>query len=378
MARKHNVGEFRETKKVKDPSRLKRVGASAKQREAFLELKALDRSNKAEQGKLLFKFTFNEEKCNLMLLSSGEAEKKKRKPSVDESPAVVLKRLKASLENAADEANERGEPCPDQLMNLEEKLPRERETKTDTERSLIEAAHHEVITEAPATNTHYRARSSGYVREYNETYSDQLPMGLEFSFKTFRCVYSVYQEYRAKGDRSNNTGYTGCKARFTARFVNIASSEEEIFPWMEKQLGRQFTPQQTKNLLKRIGSNMSSHSRCFLTHSHRWKTLAMDWTHSTNNLGFHLVFVYDNRSHLLPTRIVAFEVLEDDLQCFGFFVHSHEVKYWYTATRRSFPRHRVLKRKTTRQAPFSTQSFGERSSAEVFCRHALQFYCCSF
>ncbi|KAF1786906.1 hypothetical protein GQ600_23839 [Phytophthora cactorum] len=28
--------------------------------------------------------------------------------------------------------------------------------------------------------------------------------------------------------------------------------------------------------------------------------------------------------------------------------------------------------KTTRQAPFSTQSFGERSSAEVFCRHALQ------
>ncbi|KAF1781950.1 hypothetical protein GQ600_19549 [Phytophthora cactorum] len=84
-----------------------------------------------------------------MLLSSGEAEKKKRKPSVDESPAVVLKRLKASLENAADEANERGEPCPDQLMNLEEKLPRERETKTDTERSLIEAAHHEVITEAP-------------------------------------------------------------------------------------------------------------------------------------------------------------------------------------------------------------------------------------
>ncbi|KAG2780605.1 hypothetical protein Pcac1_g9477 [Phytophthora cactorum] len=148
-------------------------------------------------------------------------------------------------------------------------------------------------------------------------------MGLEFSFKTFRCVYSVYQEYRAKGDRSNNTGYTGCKARFTARFVNIASSEEEVPNWciiaeseyrthnhlncgsthtrvkdipvdgevartdslladakastkdigvfLSRQLGRQFTPQQTKNLLKRIGSNMSSHSRCFLTHSHRWK-----------------------------------------------------------------------------------------------------------
>ncbi|KAG4055955.1 hypothetical protein PC123_g8975 [Phytophthora cactorum] len=331
MARKHNVGEFRETKKVKDPSRLKRVGASAKQREAFLELKALDRSNKAEQGKLLFKFTFNEEKCNLMLLSLGEAEKKKRKPSVDESPAVVLKRLKASLENAADEANERGEPCPDQLMNLEEKLPRERETKTDTERSLIEAAHHEVITEAPATNTHYRARSSGYVREYNETYSDQLPMGLEFSFKTFRCVYSVYQEYRAKGDRSNNTGgdipVDGEVARTDSLLADAKASTKDIGVFLSRQLGRQFTPQQTKNLLKRIGSNMSSHSRCFLTHSHRWKTLAMDWTHSTNNLGFHLVFVYDNRSHLLPTRIVAFEVLEDDLQCFGFFVHSHEVKY---------------------------------------------------
>ncbi|KAG3245256.1 hypothetical protein PI124_g9979 [Phytophthora idaei] len=42
MARKHKVGGFRGTKKVKDPSRLKRVGASAKQRTAFLELKAMD------------------------------------------------------------------------------------------------------------------------------------------------------------------------------------------------------------------------------------------------------------------------------------------------------------------------------------------------
>ncbi|KAG2766706.1 hypothetical protein PC116_g27836 [Phytophthora cactorum] len=54
MTRKHKVGGFRGNKKVKDPSRLKRVGASAKQRAAFLELKAMDRSNKAEQGKLLF------------------------------------------------------------------------------------------------------------------------------------------------------------------------------------------------------------------------------------------------------------------------------------------------------------------------------------
>ncbi|KAG6945122.1 hypothetical protein JG688_00016733, partial [Phytophthora aleatoria] len=64
---------------------------------------------------------------------------KKRKPSVDESPAVVLKRLKPSLENAADEANERGEPCPDQLMNLEEKLHRERETKTDSVTLRVES-----------------------------------------------------------------------------------------------------------------------------------------------------------------------------------------------------------------------------------------------
>ncbi|KAG3201940.1 hypothetical protein PC128_g3528 [Phytophthora cactorum] len=51
MARKHKVGGFRGTKKVKDPSRLKRVNASAKQRAAFLELKAMGRSNIAEQGK---------------------------------------------------------------------------------------------------------------------------------------------------------------------------------------------------------------------------------------------------------------------------------------------------------------------------------------
>ncbi|KAF1781952.1 hypothetical protein GQ600_19551 [Phytophthora cactorum] len=50
-------------------------------------------------------------------------------------------------------------------------------------------------------------------------------MGLEFSFKTFRCVYSVYQEYRAKGIEATT------QARFTARFVNIASSEEEVPNW---------------------------------------------------------------------------------------------------------------------------------------------------
>ncbi|KAG3017901.1 hypothetical protein PC120_g10748, partial [Phytophthora cactorum] len=90
-----------------------------------------------------------------------------------------------------------------------------------------------------------------------------------------------------------------------------------------EQLGRKFTPQQTKNLLKRIGNNKSSQDRlkmflyalaqvegnevmlmqdqfdvtcgiviqtpaqnlCF---EHWGQTLAMDWTHSTNNLGFHL------------------------------------------------------------------------------------------
>ncbi|KAG2991625.1 hypothetical protein PC118_g5020 [Phytophthora cactorum] len=256
MARKHKVGGFRGTKKVKDPSRLKRVNASAKQRAAFLELKAM-----------------------------------------------------------ADEANERGEPCPDQLVNLEEKLPRERKTKTDTERSLIDAAHHEVITKVPpvprlaykswkaieeavadyekATNTHYRVRSSGSVREYNETYSDQLPMGLEFSFKTFCCVNSVYQESRAKGDRSNNTGdipVDGEVARTASLLADAKASTKDIGVLLSRQLGRKFTPQQTKNLLKRIvtTSRVKTDSRCFLTHSHRWKTLAMDWAHLTSNLVFHL------------------------------------------------------------------------------------------
>ncbi|KAG2818059.1 hypothetical protein PC129_g12902 [Phytophthora cactorum] len=88
-------------------------------------------------------------------------------------------------------------------------------------------------------------------------------------------------------------------------------------------MSRKFTPQQTKNLLKRIGNNKSSQDRlkmlldalaqvegnevmlkqdqfdvtcgiviqtsaqklCF---EHWGQTLAMDWTHSTNNLGFHL------------------------------------------------------------------------------------------
>ncbi|KAG3201941.1 hypothetical protein PC128_g3529 [Phytophthora cactorum] len=196
----------------------------------------------------------------------------------------------------------------------------------DTERSLIDAAHHEVITKVPpvprlaykswkaieeavadyekATNTHYRVRSSGSVREYNETYSDQLPMGLEFSFKTFCCVNSVYQESRAKGDRSNNTGYTGCKAKFTARFVNIASSEEEIFPhWgvVEQAIRSEIHPTADEKLTQAHRNNKSSQDRlkmlldalaqvevqklCF---EHWGQTLAMDWAHLTSNLVFHL------------------------------------------------------------------------------------------
>ncbi|KAG2924642.1 hypothetical protein PC117_g15356 [Phytophthora cactorum] len=113
------------------------------------------------------------------------------------------------------------------------------------------------------------------------------------------------------------------KATFTARFANIASSEEEVPNWRIILESRKFTPQQTKNLLKRIGNNKSSQDRlkmlldalaqvegnevmlkqdqfdvtcgiviqtsaqklCF---EHWGQTLAMDWTHSTNNLGFHL------------------------------------------------------------------------------------------
>ncbi|KAF4149405.1 hypothetical protein GN958_ATG01377 [Phytophthora infestans] len=56
-------------------------------------------------------------------------------------------------------------------------------------------------------------------------------MELDVSFKTFRCANSVYQGSRAKADRWNSTGYSGCKARFTARFVNIAASVDVIPNW---------------------------------------------------------------------------------------------------------------------------------------------------
>ncbi|KAF1787609.1 hypothetical protein GQ600_14761 [Phytophthora cactorum] len=144
-----------------------------------------------------------------MLLSTGEA--KKRKPSVDESPAVVLKRLKPSLENAADEANERGEPCPDQLMNLEEKPPRERETKTDTERSLIEAAHHEVITKVPPVP--------------------------RLAYKSWKAIEEAVADYKR------------------LPILTIVFGRVGLFG------SRKFTPQQTKKLLKRIGNNKSSQDR---------------------------------------------------------------------------------------------------------------------
>ncbi|KAG3109782.1 hypothetical protein PI126_g24869, partial [Phytophthora idaei] len=90
-------------------------------------------------------------------------------------------------------------------------------------------------------------------------------MGLEFSFKTFRCVNSVYQESRAKGDRSNNTGgdipVDGEVARTDSLLVDAKVSTKDIGVLLSRQLGRKFTPQQTKNLLKRIGSNKSSQDR---------------------------------------------------------------------------------------------------------------------
>ncbi|KAG2819912.1 hypothetical protein PC116_g21039 [Phytophthora cactorum] len=151
-----------------------------------------------------------------------------------------------------------------------------------------------------ATNTHYRVRSSGSVREYNETYSDQLPMGLELSFKTYSRGWST-----------------------ASLLADAKASTKDIGVFLSRQLGRKFTPQQTKNLLKRIGNNKLSQDRlkmflyalaqvegnevmlmqdqfdvtcgiviqtpaqnlCF---EHWGQTLAMDWTHSTNNLGFHL------------------------------------------------------------------------------------------
>ncbi|KAG3218740.1 hypothetical protein PC129_g10450 [Phytophthora cactorum] len=105
--------------------------------------------------------------------------------------------------------------------------------------------------------------------------------------------------------------------------ADAKASTKDIGVFLSRQLGRKFTPQQTKNLLKRIGNNKLSQDRlkmflyalaqvegnevmlmqdqfdvtcgiviqtpaqnlCF---EHWGQTLAMDWTHSTNNLGFHL------------------------------------------------------------------------------------------
>lgn len=83
----------------------------------------------------------------------------------------------------------------------------------------------------PLLNVVSRFNQQCVFRCATRSYSDQLPTDLEFTFRTYRCTSSIYQESRAKGDRSRGSGYTGCKARFTARYVNIAPEDCDSAIW---------------------------------------------------------------------------------------------------------------------------------------------------
>ncbi|KAF1786902.1 hypothetical protein GQ600_23834 [Phytophthora cactorum] len=129
-------------------------------RNGVSRVKAMDRSNKAEQGKLLFNLPAHHEVIT----------------KVPPVPRLAYKSWKAIEEAVADYEK--------------------------------------------ATNTHYRVCSSGSVREYNE-----------------------YQAIRSLTSTRLKTGNT-----------NV------LFD-LYTCVGRKFTPQQTKNLLKRIGNNKSSQDR---------------------------------------------------------------------------------------------------------------------
>lgn len=117
---------------------------------------------------------------------------KKRKADSIEGTDQAPKRLRPSSLTGSASCCTLGDedPCPPQLLNLEEKQPRDRGSKTTGDRAKIEEAHHDIdnkVSPMPrmaygswtaietaikdyekSTMTHYRVRTSESVEDYNE------------------------------------------------------------------------------------------------------------------------------------------------------------------------------------------------------------------
>ncbi|RLN55814.1 hypothetical protein BBJ28_00014860 [Nothophytophthora sp. Chile5] len=217
-------------------------------------------------------------------------------------------------------------------------VPRVRESETLNDRLAMEEAHASVVNTVPAfpahefgtwvefqkvymqyqkdNNLHFRVRSSVFSKLHNELHAnsdDQIP---EHDFlrreRVCRCTHGLFQKSRSKGIRHRNVRYTGCKARFTPKVAHMEDGTIKIILTNETRnlirsiLGKDSAEERLKNLLHGLVQQEGSdvlliqdqmgvtcgivmQTKVPKMFFERWgQTLAMDFTHGTNNLGFHL------------------------------------------------------------------------------------------
>ncbi|GMF29292.1 unnamed protein product [Phytophthora fragariaefolia] len=152
---------------------------------------------------------------------------------------------------------------------------------------------------------------------------DSIPDHLSHSYKRMWCTHGITQASRGEGLRDAQLRYTGCEASFVVRAVKIVKRGNAKWQVCVDE-NIDLTPQQTRNVLRQVlGSSTLERTKnildtfaeedagndvllvqdqlditcviamqtsiqkaCF----EQWRdTLVMDWTHGTNNLGYHLL-----------------------------------------------------------------------------------------
>ncbi|ETO80537.1 hypothetical protein F444_05006 [Phytophthora nicotianae P1976] len=183
------------------------------------------------------------------------------------------------------------------------------------------------------------------------THEDQMPTVFEWTHKIYRCTHGVTQGSRSKGHRNQQSRYNDCKARITAvvtresgythkivirnenhthshprgptqtssylttnampldeqnrevvkTLADARVSSSHIARLLNDRIGCKVTPQQARNFIRSITGEESGEDQMDVTCGvvmqtkvqklmfERWgETLAMDFTHGTNNRVYHL------------------------------------------------------------------------------------------
>ncbi|KAG2911849.1 hypothetical protein PC115_g12450 [Phytophthora cactorum] len=188
----------------------------------------------------------------------GRAKREESKVAPLYSPHEVNRSTSSSCEDeekreTCDE-KDKGEESSDgelstHLQFLEEKLPRERHSKTKPARETMIVAHVNVdnyVGQVPrkgyaswnsweaayeeyccTPRVKYRVRTSKDVDEYNRKHNaNATEAQLHKYFASYHCKHGVYQVRRGSGKRNASVNFTGCPARFDLELMDVASAGE--------------------------------------------------------------------------------------------------------------------------------------------------------